>query len=158
MTNIGFKCLQICYGMQMWGYTKWENCQLVAPWGRNFTATHESKVFSTFPHTTQRGNDDVIVGAPERHRAVTLLHSRHMFRLCPDGTRFITDLFYVGEGRLGSGGALHPFTWDDPHQNTIIIRFKDSCYYWLLLKIIIGIKPYLITSNGGEVGGIKHCE
>ena len=29
-----------------------------------------------------------------------------------------------------------------------VARFKGSGHYWYLLKIIISIKPYLVTSNG----------
>ena len=39
-------------------------------------------------------------------------------------------------------------------------QLKGSRHYWYLLKIIIIIKPDLVTSNGEtrEVDSIKHCE
>ena len=42
------------------------------------------------------------------------------------------------------------YTW---HWNSSLVRvwFKGSGHFWLLLKIVVGIKPYLVTIIGQAV-------
>ena len=68
-------------------------------------------------------------------------------RELPESTRQWTDLVRSTDSLLNKLC----------HQRTL----KGSGHYWYLLKIIIIIKTYLVTSNGELliiVDSVKHCE
>ena len=45
-------------------------------------------------------------------------------------------------------GTCRPYKLLKQYLYLVILHFKDSGHYWQVLKIIISIKPFLVTSNG----------